>query len=152
MCARLVERSDLAEDLEMSRANQAQRPMIKQRETSVRGDLRYGTLERLAEAEPFNIAHGQSHERRGERVRQPGRQAAEGDRDGEDGQSENVARHDIHGIAYGERDSGAMRVQIYRYLARTIAEANDQHTPVAKGLAVTIVAAVDDLAAETFAA
>src|ERR1700735_1053653 len=45
-----------------------------------------------------------------------------------------------------------MRVQIYRYLARTIAEANDQHTPAAKGLAITIVAAVDDFAAKTFAA
>ena len=81
-------------------------------------------------------------------IRQAWRQHPLGDSDGDDRDPEQVPRHDVDGAAHRQAHVGAVFAQIDRDLATGVAEADHQHLLLAVWRAVTVVGAVQQLAAK----
>src|SRR6202790_5139677 len=121
--------ADISEHLNVALADQFDCTDVDERDPCPRLDLRKGTHRELAETQLGDVSHGEPHEWCGQRVSESGRKAVHRDRDSEYGDTEDLARDNVHWPAHRHCHSCAMFVEIDRNLSATVAQADDQNAP-----------------------
>ena len=136
---------DLRMDLDPAGTDVIHGPDVQHRDLPVPGHLGVRPVGELAQPHGGDVSDGESDERPGQGVGDPGRQPARGDAELQDGHpAENVPRDHIDRRPHRHVHIGTMLDKVDRLLTRGVAEPHHKHRPALPGIAVAVLAGVQD--------